>query len=136
MLVFFGFTNCPDICPVGLSTIAQTLDDLGTASTQIQSLFITVDPQRDTPSVLADYIPQFHPDILGLSGTAKQIDRTAKSFKIFYGKVKEATAPDGYTMEHSSSMFLFDPKGEFVRLYDFNATSDEILADLKSRMDI
>jgi len=79
MLVFFGFTNCPDVCPMGLSTIAQVLDDLGATGQALQPVFITVDPARDTPAVLAQYVPQFDTRIIGLSGSAEQIERTLKS---------------------------------------------------------
>lgn len=134
MLVFFGFTSCPDVCPMGLSTMAQVMDDLGLNADRVQPLFITVDPERDTPAVLADYVPQFGEDILGLVGSPEQIARTAGTFKIYYERVEEASAPDGYTMGHTSSMLLFDPEGEFSRIYEFDARLEDIVGDLKSRI--
>lgn len=134
MLVFFGFTNCPDVCPMGLATIAQVMDDLGIKSQAIQPLFITIDPERDTPDVLATYVPQFGSGILGLSGTPDQIERTAKTFKIYYQKVEEAASPDGYTMGHTSAFLLFDPQGDFVRLYEYNQEPAVILSDLQKRL--
>lgn len=135
MLVFFGFTNCPDVCPTGLATIAQAMDDLGSQAPAVQALFITVDPERDGPSVLADYVPQFGPTILGLSGSPEQIERTASGFKISYEKIEEALAPGGYTMEHTSSFLLFGPQGEFVRVYGYDAEIAEIVTDLRARID-
>ncbi|WP_439331669.1 SCO family protein [Pelagivirga sediminicola] len=134
MLVFFGFTNCPDVCPLGLATIAQVMDDLDTQGSAVQPLFITVDPERDTPSALASYVPQFGPGILGLSGSAEQIERTAKTFKIYYQKIEEASSPDGYTMGHTSSFLLFDPQGEFVRIYEYDQEPGLIVADLRERI--
>lgn len=134
MLVFFGFTNCPDVCPMGLATIAQVMDDLGSKSEAVQPLFITIDPERDTPGVLATYVPQFGSGILGLSGTPDQIERTAKTFKIYYQKIEEAASPDGYTMGHTSAFLLFDPQGDFVRLYEYNQEPAVILSDLQKRI--
>ena len=136
MLVFFGFANCPDVCPLGLATIAQVMDDLGTQGASVQPLFITVDPERDTPSALADYVPQFGPSILGLSGSPEQIERTAESFKVFYQRAEDASAPDGYTMGHTSTFLLFDPEGEFVRLYDYDQDPAQIIADLRERIGV
>lgn len=136
MLVFFGFTNCPDVCPVGLSIIAQVMDDLGPQAARVQPLFITVDPARDTPTALAEYVPLFGDSILGLSGSPEQIAQTASAFKIYYERIEEASAPDGYAMSHSSSILLYDPDGEFSRTYEFNASPEDILADLRSRLDI
>ncbi|EAQ04660.1 probable lipoprotein [Pseudooceanicola batsensis HTCC2597] len=134
-LVFFGFTNCPDVCPTTLAEIAQTLDDLGPKAEAVQPLFISVDSDRDRPGDLAEYVPQFHPSILGLAGTPEQIKDAAASFKIFYERVPEDTAPDGYTMGHTSQVFLFDPDGGFVRLYGYGTPAPEITADLRARID-
>jgi len=134
MLVFFGFTNCPDVCPLGLASIAQVMDDLGAKGAAVQPLFITVDPERDTPGVLADYVPQFGSGILGLSGSTEQIERTAKTFKIYYQKIEETSSPDGYTMGHTSSFLLFDPQGEFVRIYEYDQDPAVIVSDLLERI--
>jgi protein SCO1/2 len=134
-LVFFGFTNCPDICPTTLAEIVQVMDDLGPQADDVQPLFISVDGQRDKPELLAEYVPQFHPSILGLVGTSEQIEAAAKSFKVFYERVDEETAPDGYTMGHTSQVFLFDPAGVFVRLYGYGTPAPKITADLSARID-
>ncbi|MFA8384175.1 MAG: SCO family protein [Pelagibaca sp.] len=134
-LVFFGFTHCPDICPTTLAEIAQVMDDLGPQADAVQPLFISVDSERDRPEALAEYVPQFHPSILGLAGTPEQIEAAAASFKIFYERVPEETAPDGYTMGHTSQVFLFGPDGGFVRLYSYGTPAADITADLRARID-
>ena len=135
MLVFFGFTNCPDVCPLGLSTIAQVMEDLSEHGGAVQPLFITVDPERDTWAALADYIPQFGPGILGLSGSPEQIKHAAENFKIFYQKSDDDSAPDSYTMSHTSSFLLFDPQGKFVRTYKYDQKPAQIVSDLKEKID-
>lgn len=134
LLVFFGFTNCPDICPTTLAEVAAVMDDLGPRADRVQSLFISVDPERDTPSQLADFVPRFHPAIVGLTGTPDQIARTGATFKIYYEKMAEAAAPDGYTMAHSSQLFLFDPQGGYVKAFAYGTPAEEILADVDGRL--
>ena len=134
MLVFFGFTNCPDVCPTGLATLARVMDDLGSNAERVQPLLISIDPERDKPAVLAEYVPQFHPAIIGLTGSPDQIKKTARTFKIYYERIEEVALPDGYTMGHSSSILLFDPEGAFVRTYGYDVDSDKIVADLRDRI--
>jgi len=134
-LIFFGFTNCPDICPTTLAEIAQVMDDLGPQAGSVQPLFISVASERDRPEGLAEYVPQFHSSILGLAGTPEQIEAAATSFKIFYERVPQETAPDGYTMGHTSQVLLFDPDGAFVRLYGYGTPAPEITVDLRARID-
>lgn len=133
MLIFFGFTNCPDICPTTLSEIAGVMDELGAQAERIQPLFISIDPERDTPEAMADYVPQFNPDIIGLTGTPEEIEATSKTFKVYYEKIKEEGAPDGYTMGHTSQVYLFDPKGLFVRLFAYGTPAEEVAGDLRKR---
>lgn len=136
MLVFFGFANCPDVCPTTLAEVAAVMDGLGSDATQVQPLFISIDPERDTPQALAEFIPYFDANIIGLTGTADQIERTSKTFRIYYEKIEEAASPDGYTMGHSSQLFLFDPQGGYVGAWTYGTLAEEILADLKARMSI
>ncbi|RLJ40595.1 protein SCO1/2 [Litoreibacter meonggei] len=136
MLVFFGFANCPDVCPTTLAEVAAVMDGLGSDATQVQPLFISIDPERDTPQALAEFIPYFDANIIGLTGTADQIERTSKTFRIYYEKIEEAASPDGYTMGHSSQLFLFDPQGGYVGAWTYGTPAEEILADLKARMSI
>ncbi|MDU9006473.1 SCO family protein [Sedimentitalea todarodis] len=136
MLVFFGFANCPDVCPTTLAEVAAVMDGLGSDATQVQPLFFSIDPERDTPQALAEFIPYFDANIIGLTGTADQIERTSKTFRIYYEKIEEAASPDGYTMGHSSQLFLFDPQGGYVGAWTYGTPAEEILADLKARMSI
>lgn len=134
LLVFFGFANCPDVCPTTLAEVAVIMDGLGAERNAVQPLFITIDPERDTPTALADFVPRFEAGILGLTGTAEQIARTADSFYIYYEKLEQAAAPDGYTMGHSAQLFLFDPSGGYVTSWQYGTPAEEILADLKKRV--
>ncbi len=134
MLVFFGFTNCPDVCPTTLSEVAAVMDGLGNKAEEVQPIFISIDPERDTPSDLAEYVPLFDAGIVGLTGTPEQIARTSESFPIFYERVEEASAPDGYTMGHTSHLFLFDTQADFAESWPYGTPAEEILADLKQRI--
>lgn len=131
LLVFFGFANCPDICPTTLAEVAAVVDGLGAQSEAVQPLFISVDPERDTPASLADYVPRFDAGIIGLTGTPDQVTRTAESFHVYYEKIVEAAAPDGYTMAHSSQLLLFDPAAGFVTTWPYGTSSEDILTDLR-----
>jgi protein SCO1/2 len=134
LLVFFGFTNCPDVCPTTLAEVAAIMDGLGAGATEVQPLFISIDPERDTPDALADFVPRFDAGIVGLTGTAEQIERTADSFHIYYEKIQEAAAPDGYTMGHSSQLLLFDPSGDYEISWTYGTPAEEILSELKGRI--
>lgn len=115
VVLFFGYTQCPDVCPTTLSTLAQAMKLLGADADRVQVLFVTIDPERDTPALLAQYVPAFDPRFLGLWGDAEATARTAKEFKILYEKVPGAT-PGSYTMDHSAGTYVFDPQGR-LRLY-------------------
>ncbi len=134
MLVFFGFANCPDVCPTTLAEIAAVMNGLGEDAAQVQPLFVSIDPARDTPSALAAFVPRFDAGIIGLTGTPDQIVKTSETFKIFYEKVEEASASDSYTMSHSSQLFLFDPEADYVASWAYGTPAEEILADLRERI--
>lgn len=134
MLVFFGFTNCPDICPTTLSEVAAVMDGLGRDADKVQPIFISIDPERDTPAALAEYVPLFHPSILGLTGTPEQIAKTSDTFPIFIDRIEDAAAPDGYTMGHTSHLFLFDTQAGFADSWSYGTPAEEILTDLKERI--
>ena len=134
MLIFFGFSNCPDVCPTTLAEVAAVMDGLGAKANQVQPFFISVDPKRDTPAALAEFVPRFEAGIIGLTGTPDQIAQTAKSFHIFTEKIEEAAAPDGYTVGHSSQLFLFDPSGGYVKSWPYGTPAEDVLADLKERV--
>jgi protein SCO1/2 len=115
VLVFFGYTQCPDVCPTTMAELGRVMKELGADADKLQVLFITVDPERDTPALLAKYVPAFDPRFLGLSGDQAATEKTAKEFKIFYQKVPGKT-PGSYTMDHTAGSYVFDPQGR-VRLF-------------------
>ena len=130
VVVFFGYTQCPDVCPTTLSDLARAMHDLGPLGDRVQVLFITIAPERDTPQVLASYVPHFDKRFLGLYGDAAATAATAKEFKVFYQKV-DGPPPTSYTMDHSAGSFVFDPEGH-LRLFVRNeAPAESIEHDLK-----
>jgi protein SCO1/2 len=126
VVVFFGFTQCPDVCPTALSTLAEAMRRLGPDAARVQGLFVTIDPERDTADLLSRYVPAFHPSFLGLYGDAEATARVAKEFKVIYQKVPGQT-PDTYTMDHSAGMFVFDPQGR-LRVFESHGLGAEALA--------
>lgn len=133
LLVFFGFTSCPDVCPTTLSEVAQVMDDLGPDADKVQPLFISVDPERDRRLGLRAYTEAFHPAIIGLAGTDDETRAAADSFKIYFERQKDPAAPDGYTMSHSPGLFLIGPDGAWLRQFSYGMPAAEILSDLQSR---
>ncbi|PZR00876.1 MAG: electron transport protein SCO1/SenC [Cereibacter sphaeroides] len=133
LLVFFGFTNCPDVCPTTLSEVAQVMDDLGPDAARVQPIFISIDPERDRRLGLLAYTQAFHPAILGLAGTDTETQAAAESFKIYFSREADAAAPDGYTMSHSPGLFLIGPDGVWLRQFTYGTPGADILSDLKSR---
>jgi cytochrome oxidase Cu insertion factor (SCO1/SenC/PrrC family) len=129
-LVFFGFTSCPDICPAGLQLMAGALEKLGTKAQRITPIFISVDPQRDTPEKLAAYVKNFDPRLVGLTGTPEEIAAVAKAYKVYYAKVPSKERPDDYTMDHTSIIYVMDPKGEFVTHFTPSTSVDDLAAKL------
>lgn len=122
--IFFGYTHCPDVCPTVLAEMAQVMRELGPDAKNVQVLFVTVDPERDTPDVLRKYVPAFYPSFLGLYGDANATARTAKEFKIVYQK--HALPGGGYSMDHSAGTYIYDRKGR-LRLYASNGSSAAVL---------
>jgi protein SCO1/2 len=108
--VFFGYTMCPDVCPTTLVEMVEVMKLLGKDADRIQVLFITVDPERDTPALLAQYVPAFDPRFLGLHGTPDEIDRVAKEFRVIHQRVA-GSRPGFYTVDHTANNFVFDPQG-------------------------
>ena len=133
LLVFFGFTNCPDVCPTTLSEVAQVMDDLGSDAEKVQPIFVSIDPERDRKLGLAAFTAAFHPAILGLAGTEAETQAAADSFKIFYERETDATSPDGYTMAHTPGLFLIGPNGEWLRQFPYGTPAADILSDLQNR---
>jgi protein SCO1/2 len=126
VVLFFGYTQCPDVCPTTLATLAETMKRLGPDADRVQVLFVTVDPERDNATLLKQYVPAFDRRFLGLRGDADATARTAKEFKVIYEKVPGAT-PATYTMDHSAGSYVFDPQGR-LRLYVANGQGPDVFA--------
>jgi len=125
MLVFFGFTDCPDICPTGLQTAANALGEMKPAdAAQIQPVFISVDPARDTPAVLAEYVPQFMPGLVGLTGTDKEIAAAAKAYRVYYSN---SVGQDGEKLvDHSAFLYLMGKDGKFINAYSADTEFEKL----------
>jgi len=126
VVVFFGYTQCPDVCPTTLAALAEAMKQLGPDADRVQVLFVTVDPDRDTAELLGKYVPAFDRRFLGLRGNAEETARTAKEFRILYQK-QPGTSPGSYTMDHSAGTFIFDPQGR-LRLYVGLAQGPDVFA--------
>jgi len=127
VVVFFGFTQCPDVCPTSLTEMAEVRRMLGPDGEKVQGIFITIDPERDTPELLKAYMANFDPSFLALRGTPEQTAEVAKAFKVYYKKV-EGKTPGSYSMDHTAASFVFDPQGR-PRLYTRYGTGPQPLAD-------
>jgi protein SCO1/2 len=128
--LFFGYTQCPDVCPTTLSDLARAVKLLGPDAQRVQVLFVTVDPKRDTPELLRGYIPAFNPDFLGLSGDNAALEKVKKDFKI-YAAERPGTTPQSYTVDHSAQTLVFDPQGRIRLLMPYGMGAEKIAADLK-----
>ena len=131
-LVFFGFTHCPDICPTTLFEISEVLNRLGPDAEQVAALFISVDPERDTPAKLKDYLADFHPRIFGLTGTPAQIEAVVKEYRVYAKKVP--LAGGDYTMDHSAVVYLMDKQGRFIAPFNVKRSAEQAAADLKRQL--
>jgi protein SCO1 len=127
VVIFFGYTQCPDVCPTTLTEIAQAKKLLGADGAKVQGVLITVDPERDTPELLKAYVGNFGPDFVALRGTTEQTAAVAKDFKVFFRRV-EGKAPGSYFMEHTASSYVYDPQGR-LRLYARYGSGAQALAD-------
>lgn len=129
VVVFFGFTHCPDVCPTTLAELAQAIKQLGPDAQRVQVLFVSVDPERDTPQALAKYVTAFDARFLGLRGDAAATQRVAQEFKIYYEKRKTG---DSYSVDHSSQSYVIDPQGRLRLLVRPERTAADLPADLKT----
>ena len=132
MLVYFGYTHCPDICPTTLMTVSEVLKKLGPLADKIQPIFISIDPERDTPQVMGEYVQSFDPRIVGLTGSRSEIAAVAKQYRVFYKKAPVENSSD-YLMEHSAYIYLMDPDGRYVTLFSHDQTGapDQMAARLR-----
>lgn len=125
MLVAFGYTSCPDVCQMMLHTISQALDGLGDQAAGLEPVFITIDPERDTPKVLAGHLSNFHPAIRGLTGSPEAVAQAAQAYRVFYEKA-EGGEPGNYLMDHSSYIYLMDRKGDYLAHFRHHASPEEM----------
>lgn len=134
MLIYFGFTFCPDVCPTELQAMSGALQQLGAKAGKVRPIFVTIDPERDTPEVLAGYVKQFDPRLIGLTGTPEEIAAIAKAYRVYYEKVVEegATAADDYTMDHSSVAYLMGPDGKFLTFFPPGASPEQMAEKIAS----
>ncbi|WP_166365638.1 SCO family protein [Pseudomonas akapageensis] len=130
MLVYFGFTHCRVVCPRALSKLSTVLDQLGDRSRMLTPLYITVDPQRDTPEVMRTYLETNFPRFTGLSGTPQQVDGVKQSFRVFASRKADSNEPDGYTMPHTAIAYLIGPDGEYRAHFADNLEVETIVARL------
>lgn len=135
MLLYFGFTFCPDICPTELGVMAAAVNALGEKGEQVTPVLITIDPERDTPEVLARYVALFHPRLVGLTGTAEQMDAAARAWHVYYGRVEDESVSEAYTMDHSSIVFLMGPDGEYLKLFRPQTPPDEMAREIAKYLD-
>ncbi len=128
--MFFGYTHCPDVCPTTLSDFATALKALGPDAGRVQVLFVTVDPKRDTPELLRNYVPAFNPGFLGLYGDAAATAKVTKDFKI-YAAERPGKTPESYTVDHSAQTLVFDARGKLRLMLPYGTPGDKIASDLK-----
>ncbi len=133
MLLYFGFTYCPDVCPTELGTIAAAIDAMGPLGDRVTPVFITIDPERDTPAALADYVSRFHPRMVGLTGSAEQIAQAARAYRVYYAKVRPRDSTD-YLMDHSSFIYFVGPDGRVRSLFRPETTPEAIAAAVTSQL--
>jgi cytochrome oxidase Cu insertion factor (SCO1/SenC/PrrC family) len=133
MLIYFGFSFCPDVCPTDLMAIGQALDKLGPAGDSVQPLFVTVDPERDTPAHLADYVPSFHPRLIALSGDAAHVRDAALAYRVYYAKVAIGGAIE-YTVDHSAFIYLMDRDGKYLGFFPPGTPADRMAAVIKPHL--
>jgi len=134
LLVYFGYTYCPDVCPTTLTNVAAALDKLGPRADRLQPLFITVDPNRDTPAVVKQYAAAFSPRLIGLTGSPEQIKAVAHEYRVYYAVHRTGPGPNDYAMDHSSILYLMGPDGKFLSVVPADAGADTIAADLQRQL--
>jgi len=134
-VIYFGFTHCPDACPTSLSTIGAAMKKLGPdRAKQIQTIFITLDPERDTPPVMAEYVNYFVPGMEGLTGTPKEIADVARSFRVAYQKVKDPNSDQPYTIDHMSIIYIMDRQNRYLKHFTQGVTADQLAKALSNAL--
>ncbi|MDR3323032.1 MAG: SCO family protein [Zoogloeaceae bacterium] len=134
VLLFFGYVHCPDVCPTTLLRAAQAVALLGDNAERVQVLFVTLDPQRDTPEVLREYAPAFHPAFLGLYAAPEDTPKLARDFRVFY-QINPGSTPNTYSIDHSVMTYVYDPQGRLRLSIGHDATPEEVAADIKKLLE-
>lgn len=134
MLVYFGYTHCPDVCPTDLAAIGEAVRLLGPAADDLAPIFITLDPQRDTPTVMGDYVQLIDDRVIGLTGSPAATDAAAKAYRVYYAKVTQPDFPDGYGVDHSAYMYLMGRDGKFLTVFRHGTEPDAIVAGIKHHL--
>ena len=134
MLVYFGYTFCPDVCPTTLNEVADALDHLGPKAGKLQPIFITVDPKRDTPTVVKQYAAAFSPRLIGLTGSPEQIAQVAQAYRVYFAEHRTGPGPNDYTMDHSSILYLMGPDGKFIAPIRADEPGAQMATDLDKLM--
>ena len=132
--VFFGYTQCPDVCPTTLQELVEVKAQLGEQGNRLQGVFVSLDPERDTPEVLQAYTQAFDPEMIALTGTPAQLSTVAKDFKVFFKKV-EGKQPGSYTLDHSAGMYVYDPKGQLRVYHRYGQGAQALAKDVKALLD-
>lgn len=134
VVVFFGYTQCPDVCPTTLQELVEAKGLLGAQGDRLQGIFVSLDPERDTPEVLGAYTQAFDPEIVALTGTSAQITAVAKDFKVFFKKV-EGKQPGSYTLDHSAGIYMYDPQGQLRAYHRYGQGAPALAKDAKALLD-
>ncbi len=134
MLIYFGYTFCPDVCPASLQVISSALDQLGPDAGRITPIFITMDPARDTPAKMAEYVRSFHPRLVGLTGSPSEIASVLKAYRVYAKKVPDEKDPTVYTMDHSSIVYLMGPDGDLVTFVADSTKVDGLVTQLRKAL--
>lgn len=129
LLVFFGYTYCPDVCPTSLQTLADVMDLLGEDGRQVQPLFISVDPARDTPALLGEYVSAFHPSLIGLTGSQAAIESVTRKYRVKFNRA--GGEGDSYFIDHTAAIFLMAPDGRYLRRFSHDSTADSMAETLR-----
>lgn len=135
-LFYFGFTFCPDVCPMALQIMAAALNELGPDADQIYPLFISVDPERDTVEAMGPYVKQFHDDMIGLTGTPEQIAAVTKAYRVYARKVSDPSSSAAYTMDHSSVFYFMSPDGEYVTHFTHVTDPEKMAQEIRKSMSV
>ncbi len=134
MLIYFGFTFCPDVCPTELQIMSSALDLVGEGADQVRPILISIDPERDTVDAMAQYVSHFHPRMTGLTGTPEQIKAAAKTYRVYYERVEDPGSNASYTMDHSSIVYLMDKQGQFITHFGPGTKPEKMAETIRSAL--